>query len=36
VVELKDTEDDFRVTENFEIDLGQRPGRDSYPLLEEI
>jgi len=36
VVELKDTEDDFRVTENFEIDLGQRPGRDSYPLLEEL
>jgi len=36
VVELKDTEDDFRVADNFEIDLGQRPGRDSFPLLEEI
>ena len=36
VVELKDAEDDFRVADNFGIDLGQRPGRDSYPLLEEI
>jgi len=36
VVELKDTEDDFRIADNFDIDLGQRPGRDSFPLLEEI
>jgi len=36
VVELKDTDDDYRITDNFDIDLGQRPGRDSFPLLEEI
>jgi len=36
VVELKDSDDDFRMSDSFDIDLGARPGRDSYPLLEEL
>ncbi|MDR2895484.1 MAG: DNA-directed RNA polymerase subunit beta [Propionibacteriaceae bacterium] len=32
VVDLKDTEDDFRVSEDFGIDLSSRPGRDNFGI----
>jgi DNA-directed RNA polymerase subunit beta len=34
VVDLKDTEDDFRVTEDFGIDLSRRPGVDTFAIEE--
>ena len=34
VVDLKDTEDDFRVSEEFGIDLSRRPGVDTFAIEE--
>ena len=34
VVDLKDTEDDFRVTEDFGLDLSRRPGVDTFAIEE--
>jgi DNA-directed RNA polymerase subunit beta len=34
VVDLKDTEDDFRVSEDFGIDLSRRPGVDTFAIGE--
>ena len=34
VVDLKDTEDDFRVSEDFGIDLSRRPGVDTFAIEE--
>ena len=36
VVELLDSEDDFRSAEEFGIDLSRRPGADSFALLDEV
>ncbi|MDR1767203.1 MAG: DNA-directed RNA polymerase subunit beta [Propionibacteriaceae bacterium] len=36
VVELRDSEDDFRAAEDFGIDLSRRPGADSFATLEEV
>jgi DNA-directed RNA polymerase subunit beta len=36
VVELRDSEEDFRSAEEFGINLGQRPGADSYGSLDEV
>ena len=36
VVELRDSEDDFRASEEFGIDLSRRPGADSFAGLEEV
>ncbi|MDR0284494.1 MAG: DNA-directed RNA polymerase subunit beta, partial [Propionibacteriaceae bacterium] len=34
VIDLKDTEDDFRVSEDFGIDLSRRPGVDTFAIEE--
>jgi DNA-directed RNA polymerase subunit beta len=34
IVDLKDTEDDFRVSEDFGIDLSRRPGVDTFAIEE--
>jgi len=34
VIDLKDTEDDFRVSEEFGIDLSRRPGVDTFAIEE--
>jgi len=34
VVDLKDTEDDYRVSEDFGIDLSRRPGVDTFAIEE--
>ncbi len=36
VVELRDSEDDFRSAEEFGIDLSRRPGADSFPVVDEV
>ncbi|MBK9159445.1 MAG: DNA-directed RNA polymerase subunit beta [Propionibacteriaceae bacterium] len=36
VVELRDSEDDYRASEEFGIDLSRRPGHDSFGSLEEV
>ena len=36
VVELRDSEDDFRSAEEFGIDLSRRPGADSFAALDEV
>jgi len=36
VVELRDSEDDFRASEEFGIDLSRRPGADSFRSLDEV
>ena len=36
VVELRDSEDDFRASEEFGIDLSRRPGSDSFAALDEV
>ncbi|MDR2973096.1 MAG: DNA-directed RNA polymerase subunit beta [Propionibacteriaceae bacterium] len=34
IIDLKDTEDDFRVSEDFGIDLSRRPGVDTFAIEE--
>ncbi len=36
VVELRDSEDDFRSAEEFGIDLSRRPGADSFQSIDEV
>jgi DNA-directed RNA polymerase subunit beta len=36
VVELRDSEDDYRASEEFGIDLSRRPGADSFRSLDEV
>ncbi len=36
VVELRDSEDDFRASEEFGIDLSRRPGADSFRSVDEV
>ncbi len=36
VVELRDSEDDIRVSEEFGIDLSRRPGADSFQIVDEV
>ena len=36
VVELRDSEDDFRSAEDFGIDLSRRPGSDSFAGVDEV
>jgi len=36
VVELRDSEDDFRSAEEFGIDLSRRPGADSFRSVDEV
>ncbi len=36
VVELRDSEEDFRSAEEFGIDLSRRPGSDSFPAVDEV
>ncbi|MCT1460102.1 DNA-directed RNA polymerase subunit beta [Aestuariimicrobium sp. p3-SID1156] len=36
VVELRDSEDDFRSAEDFGIDLSRRPGSDSFAVVDEV
>ncbi len=36
VVELRDSEDDFRASEEFGIDLSRRPGADSFRTVDEV
>ena len=36
VVELRDSEDDFRASEEFGIDLSRRPGADSFHSVDEV
>ncbi|GAA1374423.1 MAG TPA: DNA-directed RNA polymerase subunit beta [Candidatus Luteococcus avicola] len=36
VVELRDSEDDFRSAEEFGIDLSRRPGSDSFAVVDEV
>ncbi|WP_156887551.1 DNA-directed RNA polymerase subunit beta [Propionicicella superfundia] len=36
VVELRDSEDDFRSAEEFGIDLSRRPGADSFTVVDEV
>ncbi|WP_203568644.1 DNA-directed RNA polymerase subunit beta [Aestuariimicrobium ganziense] len=36
VVELRDSEDDYRTAEDFGIDLSRRPGADSFALVDEV
>jgi len=36
VIELRDSDDDFRVSEEFGIDLSRRPGADSFQTIDEI
>ena len=36
VVELRDSEDDFRASEEFGIDLSRRPGADSFQSIDEV
>jgi len=36
VVELRDSEDDFRASEEFGIDLSRRPGADSFQIIDEV
>ncbi|CAI9406364.1 MULTISPECIES: DNA-directed RNA polymerase subunit beta [Aestuariimicrobium] len=36
VVELRDSEDDYRGAEDFGIDLSRRPGADSFALVDEV
>jgi DNA-directed RNA polymerase subunit beta len=36
VVELRDSEDDFRSAEEFGIDLSRRPGHDSFGSVDEV
>jgi DNA-directed RNA polymerase subunit beta len=36
VVELRDSEDDYRASEEFGIDLSRRPGADSFRTVDEV
>jgi DNA-directed RNA polymerase subunit beta len=36
IVELRDSEDDFRSAEEFGIDLSRRPGADSFAAVDEV
>ena len=36
VVELRDSEDDYRASEEFGIDLSRRPGADSFHSVDEV
>ena len=36
VVELRDSEDDYRASEEFGIDLSRRPGADSFALVDDM
>ena len=36
IVELRDSEDDFRSAEDFGIDLSRRPGSDSFAVVDEV
>jgi DNA-directed RNA polymerase subunit beta len=36
IVELRDSEDDYRASEEFGIDLSRRPGADHFSALDEI
>jgi len=36
VVELRDSEDDYRASEEFGIDLSRRPGADSFALVDDV
>ena len=36
VVELRDSEDDYRSAEEFGIDLSRRPGADSFQSIDEV
>jgi DNA-directed RNA polymerase subunit beta len=36
VIELRDSEDDFRVSEEFGLDLSRRPGADSFPMESDV
>ena len=36
VVELRDSEDDYRSAEEFGIDLSRRPGSDSFAAVDEV
>ncbi len=36
IVELRDSEDDFRASEDLGIDLSRRPGADTFAIVEEI
>ncbi len=36
VVELRDSEDDYRASEEFGIDLSRRPGADSFRSVDEV
>jgi DNA-directed RNA polymerase subunit beta len=36
IVELRDSEDDYRASEEFGIDLSRRPGADHFSALDEV
>jgi len=36
IVELRDSEDDYRASEEFGIDLSRRPGSDSFANVDEV
>ncbi len=36
VVELRDSEDDYRTSEDLGIDLSRRPGADSFAIVDEV
>ena len=36
VVELRDSEDDYRSAEELGIDLSRRPGADHFSALDEV
>ena len=36
IVDLRDSEDDFRAADDFGIDLSRRPGSDSFAVVDEV
>ena len=36
IIELRDSDDDFRAAESLGVDLSRRPGTDSFALLDEV
>ncbi|MGL5247039.1 MAG: hypothetical protein ACRC8U_02460, partial [Brooklawnia sp.] len=36
IVDLRDSEDDYRTSEDLGIDLSRRPGTDSFAIVDEV
>ncbi len=36
IIDLRDSEDDYRQAEDFGIDIGRRPGSDSFAAVDEV